>query len=187
MMVYANPQVGGGAVEHIFSQKNDAGGAPYSQTFISANADATNTYSSGSIAFGGYSGSNAGITATIDGNWHNFTGVRNSANYAIYTDGVLIDNAPQSNQDLTMSPARYLALGSRGNGTTESYRNSIAFAFAWNRTLSADEVAAVNDDPFLLFIARSLPRIYFAPAAAVSSLPKISTIVRQAAKRASTF
>ena len=176
LMVCANPAAGSGAVQHLIAQKNDAGGAPYSQCFISSNADNTNTYSSGGVTFGTYGKEPGGVTSSsmvskasvCDGNFHVFAGVRrftsgSNSDHILYVDGVVGATSNLVNRDLIETPTRYLAIGSRGNGTTESFNDKIVFAYAWNRALSDAEVAQVSENPWQLFQPR---RIYIPTATA---------------------
>lgn len=166
MAVLANPSTGTGAVEHLFSQKNDAGGSPYGQAVLLANSKINASYIDGGIAFFTYSadqtsiqwGSVLGGDSLIDGKFHWFFGVRKSGILSFYWDGKRITPAIESNQgtvrDICQNPnSRYTALGSRGNGTTEGYPRNIAGAYSWNRALTATEISSLYTSPYQ-FITR---------------------------------
>jgi hypothetical protein len=155
LCLLANPAVaGGGAVEHGLAQKNDAAGAPYAQATLLFHANATAGYVSGSVSFFTYSSSSAGIAATgkIDGNWHLWTGTRRGTTFSLYRDAELIASATDVVRNISQA-SRYLAIGSRGNGTTEAYRDGAAFAFGSNRALSASEIATLASNPWQIFKA----------------------------------
>lgn len=153
LCLLANPAVaGGGAVEHGLAQKNDAAGAPYAQATLLFHANATAGYVSGSVSFFTYSSASAGIAATgkIDGNWHLWTGTRRGATFSLYRDAELIVSATDVVRNISQA-SRYLAIGSRGNGTTEAYRDGAAFALGANRALSASEIATLASNPWQIF------------------------------------
>lgn len=147
ILVVANPSASG-TVGHMFAQKNDAAGSPFAQMALLSNADSTASASSGSVSFFTFNGSPYGASAAgaIDGDYHVWVGVRNGAFLAIYKDGVLL--AFVSGAAVNINQAnRFMAVGSRGNGTTEAFGRDVLTAAAWNRALSSDEIAALGSIP----------------------------------------
>lgn len=175
MMVCADPEAaGGGAVEHVFAQKNDAGGSPYAQAILAAHADSTAAYSSGRFSFFVYNGGTsigASAASLCDGLPHQWTGVRSGTTYTLYKDGDVAATNTGSAVAITQNPSRYLALGSRGNGTTEAYRDRLYYAFAWNRALTQAEISTIYSDPYSLFNKRKAKTVvYFGGAGAGTNL-----------------
>lgn len=151
--VYANPAASGSAVEHVFAQKNDAAGSPFAQCALLAHADAGAGFSSGSFSFFTFNGgSSAGAAASgvCDGDYHWWKGIRRGNQHELYKDDVLIATSSSAARGITQSATRYTAIGSRGNGTTESYTRQAVAACAWNRALSIGEVAS---NPWKLWTA----------------------------------
>ena len=151
MMVYANPAAGGGATQSLFAQKNDAAGAPYAQTGIYANAVSGGSYGSGSLEFLIYNGgpTYADLPGVIDGNWHLFAAVRKGITLTLYSDAT---STSSSLSALSISQAgRYLAIGSQGNTTVSASSAQIGYAYAWNRALSAAEIAGISANPWQIF------------------------------------
>lgn len=154
-VVLANPSASGsGAVEHALAQKNDAGGTPFAQAFIGFHSNEDAAYSSGGAVFFTYNGTDtATYTAdACDGAWHLWAGVRLGTVHALYRDGVVLSTNTSTVRAITQaSPSRYVAIGSRGNGTTESYRNSAAMAAMFNRALSTQELISLTRNPWQIF------------------------------------
>jgi Concanavalin A-like lectin/glucanases superfamily len=156
VIAYANPAATGTDTEHILVQKNDAGGSPFAQMLLGSQATSTNGYANGSFAFYTFNGSAVGIAASgvCDGNYHVWMGVRQGASHTLYKDGVAIASGSFTALNILQgSPARYLALGSRGNGSTQSYPRQIAMAAGFNRALSAMEILSISRSPWQLFLA----------------------------------
>lgn len=162
LLVVANPAAAGDGtnLEHILAQKNDAAGTPYAQSAFLAHATALSAYASGNFAFFTYSGVGVAAVAAgaCDGAYHVWIGTRIGTTSALYKDGVLIASSVDTVQQITQSGSqRYMAVGSRGNGTTQSYRNNAAAAFGWNRGLSQNEISALSisiQSPWQLFNPR---------------------------------
>lgn len=148
LLVIANPAAaGGGGPEHIFAQKNDAAGAPYAQAAMFAHTNAGGAYSSGHFTFFTYAGLSisADASGACDSAYHVWIGTRVGTTVSLYKDGLLIASNSGAVQAIIQAGSqRYMAVGSRGNGTTESYRNQTAAAFGWNRGLSAREVLDIS-------------------------------------------
>lgn len=141
LLVVANPSAGS-TVGHMLAQKNDAGGAPFAQTALLANSDAAAVASSGSVAFFTYATIDSGVAAAglADGEYHVFVGRRQSTNHSIWRDGT--QAATTSLAVRTISQAdRWMAVGSRGNGTAEAFGQQILLALGWNRALSDEEIS----------------------------------------------
>ena len=163
LLIFANPNGSGAGPEHMLAQKNDAGGSPFAQCALFANAGSNAAYVAGSVCFFTYNNTNIGVTAAgaCDGKWHVFVGVRRGYNHEIWRDGILLNAV--SNAPLQITQAnRYTAIGSRGNGTTESYTKDAALAWAWNRALKASEIAELSANPWQLF----QPRTQYIPVSA---------------------
>lgn len=174
LAVYANPAASGSAVEHIFAQKNDAGGAPYAQSAILAHANSSAGFSSGAVSFFTYNGAGAdagvSVAGAADGKYHWWVGVRRGSVHELYKDGVLIGTFTKSPVAITQAgTTRYTAIGSRGNGNTESYTKQAALAAGWNRALSPAETGG---NPWQLFEAQApLLFVASAPASGVTASP----------------
>jgi hypothetical protein len=160
----ANPSAAGsGAVEHLFAQKNDAGGAPYCQTGLLAHYFGGG-YGSGGIVFLTYGSApvECVTTGVMDGGYHMWVCRRVGTSYRLFKDGVSIASTTATAINILQSPTRYTAIGSRGNGTTESYRDSTVMAASWNRALTDNEVVQLTSNYWSLFKAPT--RFYFAPS-----------------------
>lgn len=154
-IILANPAASGsGAVEHALAQKNDAGGTPFTQAIIGFHADQLASYLSGSATFFTYNGdvTSAYSAAACDGAWHLWAGVRSGTVHTLYRDGVALSTNTGTVRTITQaSPSRYVAIGSRGNGSTESYQNSAAMAAMFNRALSTQELLNLTRNPWQIF------------------------------------
>lgn len=162
LMVVANPAAAGDGTntEHVLSQKNDAAGAPYAQAIFQAHANALGAYASGNFSFFTYAGTGVAAVAAgaCDGAYHVWVGTRIGTTSTLYKDGVSIASSVDAVQQIIQAGSqRYMAVGSRGNGTTQSYRNNAAAAFGWNRGLSQSEISALSisiQSPWQLFNPR---------------------------------
>lgn len=145
MLVVADPAAtGAGSAEHVFDQKNDAAGAPYAQAGLLAHSGARGAYTSGAFSFFTYRSTDSEVSAAgaCDGLEHVWIGVRRAGTLYLYKDGVLLASGAGFNGSLNISQAsRYTAVGSAGNATAGAYRNKASMARAWNRALSAAEIA----------------------------------------------
>lgn len=157
MLVVANPAASG-TVGHVYAQKNDAGGGAFSQTAMMAHSNNAGITSSGAFAFLTYSTANTGLSVAsmCDGNWHTYLGVRRGTVLELYRDGVLAGSASGTARAITQTPARYTAIGSRGNGTTESFPDDVMLAAGWNRALSFAEAEEITRRPQQLFSDRRI-------------------------------
>jgi len=147
ILVVANPSASG-TVGHMLAQKNDAAGSPFAQMALLANASSTGAASSGSVCFFTFNGASYGVAAAgvIDGDYHVWIGVRRLTTFEIYKDGVILNAGPGVAININQAN-RFMAVGSRGNGTTEAFGQDVLTAAAWNRALSADEIAALGTIP----------------------------------------
>ena len=178
MVVIADP-VNAGAEQHIFAQKNDAGGSPFNQVAMLANSNGGGGLS-GAFCLLVYSasGGNAvavSASANLDGNFHVWAGVRRGTNIFLYRDGRQIATASAAGGAITQSPARRTAIGSRGNGTTAGYDRSATFAASFNRALSDAEIKSLSDNPWQIF--QPVNRPIFVPTSAVISISRPSADV----------
>ena len=167
------------AAQHMFSQKNDSGGSPFSQVVLSSNANDRNQWESGSVAFFTFSGDTSAVAAAgaADGGMHVYVGVRRGTTHELWRDGVLLASASLTVRSVLMSN-RYLAIGSRGNGSTESYTSSVLFAGALNRALGPDEVRPLRrpTDVFGAVFAPIEQRIWVPASASAPTLLTASAI-----------
>lgn len=143
-LIVANPATSGsGAVQHIFSHKNDAGGAPYGQFIFAAHMNpSSGAYASGNATFFTYSSTAVGVAAAgaTDGEMHVW-GIRRKGNdHYLFKDGIQLATVNNFARDVVQGTTRYTAIGSRGNGTTEGYDRDAAFVQGWDRALSDDEI-----------------------------------------------
>ena len=154
LILLANPSAtgNGSASEHALCHKNDAAGAPYAQALLSFHSNVSNGYASGAACFFTYSAaaSSASAAGACDGNWHMWFGVRRGTSHELYKDTALIAQANNTVRNLSQA-GRYTAIGSRGNGSTESYRDQAAFAHILNRALTANEIASISSNPWQIF------------------------------------
>lgn len=167
--VLAKADVYNTAMEHLFAQKNDAGGAPYSQASLLIHGNgATGAATSGMVSFLTYStlNTNANIAGAVRvGEWALYGGRRSGSTVSALAD-LSSASASGTIRDIA-NGSRRTAIGSRGNGTTESYRGEVAFAAAWNRALSDAEWKALADNPWQLFEPEELPVLVALGAGAV--------------------
>lgn len=142
LLVVANPANGGGTVEHLFAQKNDAGGSPYSQAALLSNASTDATYQAGGVCFFTYSSVHASAAAAsvANGTWRVLIGIRRGTTHELWVDGVLSATSVTTALKITQA-SRYTAIGSRGNGTTEASKSKKLCAAGWDRALSREEAA----------------------------------------------
>jgi len=185
MLVVANPESGGGAVEHMLAQKNDAAGSPFAQALIGANAASNASYSAGSACFFTFNAGTAAAAAAagvVDGEMHVWVGVRRLtttagiSSHELWRDGVLLASSSASTRGITQSATRWMAVGSRGNGTTEAFRRQAVYAAGWDRALTQVELLAFrspNHCHALLFAPR---RIFVPVSAAPSGAPTLSDL-----------
>lgn len=154
-LLLANPVASGsGAIEHGLVQKNDAGGAPHSQANIMFHCGTNFVYSNGAASFLTYNSTAVGATATgaIDGLWHLWVGVRSGTIHRLYKDGVLVASNSSTIRNILLSGSpRYVEVGSRGNGTTEAYRDHAALAAMFNSALSPEQIGSLALNPAQLF------------------------------------
>jgi len=156
LLAFCDP-VNSGVVEHVFCQKNDAGGSPFAQATLVANSSAGGGATTGSFEFFCYNASIGSLQVSaftpLDGKYHMFVGRRNGSEMTLWVDGLLVaTTSVGGTMAITQSGVpRYLAIGSRGNGTTESYTQSVVTAQAWNRALSAAEIASISENPWQIF------------------------------------
>lgn len=155
MVVLANPAASNDNIEHIFCQKNDAAGAPYSQCLLAANSTFGASALSGSFAFFTYANTFSAVAAegAVDGDWHVFIGVRRGTSHELYRDGALVASAGLTVKNISQA-SRYTAIGSRGNGTTESYARDVACAYGFDRALSVSEIKSISENPWQVFRPR---------------------------------
>ena len=113
------------------------------------------TYTPGAFSFFTYSGAPATASAAglVDGEWHVFVGVRRGTSHELYRDGVLAASTTASVYNISQA-SRYTAIGSRGNGTTESYSRDTACAYGFDRALSVPEVKSISENPWQVFRPR---------------------------------
>lgn len=146
-----------GTLEHIFAQKNDAGGSPFTQVAFFANGSAGGGDQSGSFTFFTYPNSGSGadsieVTSILDGQFHTWTGRRQGVVLTLFRDKVQVGQTTASAAlNILQSPSRYTAVGSAGNSSTASHKGRVAFARAWNRALSDDEIRQHSDNPYQIF------------------------------------
>ena len=164
-VAFANPSAGAG-VQHILAQKNDAGGSPFAQTALCANSTASGVSSAGEFALLTFNSTASGVSAVgaVDGKWHLWVGVRRGTSHEIYKDGILLASASATAKNISQA-SRYTAIGSRGNGTTESFDKNVAMAAGFNRALLPNEISNLN------------PWKIFAPVSRAIWVPTSSAVV----------
>lgn len=152
-------------------------GATLPVAYLSFNGTDTDTNSSGRLAFyvndGAHRGVNTNSTSVINGNWHMFAVVRRRAVYEIYVDGLSYavttatggGTASIYNRNCNLHVGGYESTGYGLNG------RSLAFAAAYARAPSAEEIALLSRNPWQLFAPK---RIWVPITAAGSSLPTLS-------------
>lgn len=143
-LIVANPAASGsGAVQHIFSHKNDAGGSPFGQFVFAAHMNpSSGAYASGNATFFTYASTSVGVASAgaTDGEMHVW-GIRRRGNdHYLFKDGVQLATTNNFARDVVQTTTRYTAIGSRGNGTTEGYDRDVAFVQGWDRALTDAEI-----------------------------------------------
>lgn len=183
MFAFANPA--SGSIGHMFVQKNDAGGSPFAQAGLLSNSASNASSSAGSFAFftfnSGSGSSGVAISSTVDGNFHLFGGVREGSNHTAWVDGT------SSSSSLTAvdisDGLRRVAIGSRGNGTTEAMDGDVPWAAAWNRALTPQEVHSIRLRPWQLFA----PQMLFSRAPATSATATLDAAIQTARSATATL
>lgn len=172
MLSVGNPVASASSVNHMLAQKNDAAGTPFAQAALLANSRLA-VVSSGDFELFTYNnGNNSTITATgvVDGNWHAFAGVRSGTTHSIFVDGRLNNSSTLTAQNISQA-GRYTAVGSRGNGTTESFVNDISCALMWNRALTNAEIQSISANPYqILMPAQAIAVNTLAGSASLAAL-----------------
>lgn len=153
LVALANPS-SGSTPQHIFAQKNDAGGSPFAQCALIANAGNNGLGSSGNFSFLTYNTVSSGVASAggtaVDGNWHLWAAVRRGTSHELYRDGILIASSSLTVRSISQA-SRYTAIGSRGNGTTEGYSRNVSMAAGFNRALLPSEIATISANPWQVF------------------------------------
>ena len=154
MAVLANPaSSSAGVVEHLFAQKNDAGGSPYAQACLMAHSADDFSHAGGSVAFITYSSTVSGVAypALCDGKYHLFMGKRYGTVMQMHIDGVPLTPVGRTLLGITQASSRYVGVGCAGNQSTNGARDGSAFAAMWNRALSDAEAASIAANPWQIF------------------------------------
>mgnify|MGYP000119579713 CR=1 FL=1 len=143
-LIVANPAASGsGAVQHIFSHKNDAGGSPFGQFVFAAHMNpSSGAYASGNATFFTYASTSVSVASAgaTDGEMHVW-GIRRKGNdHYLFKDGIQLATTNNFARDVVQTTTRYTAIGSRGNGTTEGYDRDVAFVQGWDRALTDAEI-----------------------------------------------
>jgi hypothetical protein len=152
ILVCANP-ISEDTKRALFSQKNDALGSPYTQTWFAVNADASDNSSQNKISMNIYSGAGYGAYGnyTFDGNFHTFVGLRKNALFSIYVDLQnlsLTTNYVEGNRTMWKVGLK-TAIGSMaGTYTGTQFNRTIKYAYAWNRDLTPTEIKKLYEDPY---------------------------------------
>ena len=171
--VLANPgATGDGQIEHMFAQKNDAGGSPFAQAFLGAHAQSAGAYLSGSVAFFTFAGSNSGVSSAgaTDGAFHVWVGRRRGTTHEIIKDGVVIGTSVSTVRTITQASTRFVAIGSRGNGTSQGYRNEAVWAAGWDRAVDDAELQDMLGSRIWQLFA---PRTQYIPTASGVLVPTL--------------
>ena len=169
ILILSNP-ASKAANEHMLAQKNDAGGSPFSQTALIANQNELGTTTPGAVCFFTFNSSDSGVTATgaTTGGFHVWVGRRQGSEHSIWRDGVRLNAATRTVRAIIQAGnTRRLAIGSRGNGTTESFAGDAQYAHGWNRALSDAEILQIGASPWKLIEQPARPLWAPAPVATV--------------------
>lgn len=176
IMAYANPASAAVTnLQHVLSQKNDAAGSPFGQAGLWAHANDAGVFATGRFCFATFSTSNtyAGTASLVtDGEFHLWTGVRRGTTHELWMDNRLLATVTGTVRDIHAPSyaTRYTAVGSRGNGATESFPDSVNVAAMFDAALSAAEIAELAADangPNGLFAPR-LHTLYWDDGAAAA-------------------
>jgi hypothetical protein len=166
IFAYIDP-VSEAASRTIYSQKNDALGAPYTQVGLYVNTTDFST-STGRLSLSGYSGTGWGAesdTSAIDGAAHLFMAVRRGGLVYLYRDGVPLSLTRRGTQTTVVYRAGQLtALGADANTTNTPYNRIIPLAGSLNIGLTDAEAKDFADNPWQLF--RAPERRILVPASA---------------------
>ena len=176
MIVRANPFAGGGAVEHMFAQKNDGQGSPYEQVMMSANS-ASGSYQPGYVLFYIYNAGASYVSAPsgVDGANHTFIGSRVGSLMSLYRDGGLLASSSPTLRSIYTTD-QYTALGSRGNGTTEGFGRDISFALMFDDGFGDDEAAIFSENPYQILKKRKTYFLFPESGEAPASTNKLTTV-----------
>ena len=176
-LIVANPAASGsGAVQHIFSHKNDAGGSPFGQFVFAAHMNpSSGAYASGNATFFTYASTSVGVASAgaTDGEMHVW-GIRRSGNdHYLFKDGVQLATTNNFARDVVQTTTRYTAIGSRGNGTTEGYDRDVAFVQGWDRALTDTEI--LERSRSILSVYRAFaPQTIWVPVSAGGGSPDVT-------------
>lgn len=145
--------------EHLVFQKNDAAGSPYAQAGLMIHNNGSGTPQANSFCFFQYDGSAAPTPyisgGVVPGTWQLFGGIRRGAT-GIVKVGTVSGSASGTKVDFSNGSRRF-AIGSRGNGTTESFTGKVALTAVWDRALTDAEWASFVANPWQLFAPEKRP------------------------------
>ena len=99
---------------------------------------------------GGWIGSpQASASAVWDGNWHHVAGTFDGSQIKLYLDGVQVDGATSTLQDIYYSGTGGLFIGSYYNGSWLAFSGEIDEVGIWDVALTADDIAALASPTYV--------------------------------------
>lgn len=107
-----------------------------------------------------------------DSNWHQWCGTRSGTTLSIYRDGVPNASNTFTVRDITGATPT-AGIGQMFPDNTLWFSGVVAYLLAWNRALSAAEVAWLYAEPYAMIQAPQMPVFYSIPAGG-SSIAAIS-------------
>ena len=179
IIAFSNPPaVSGGSSQHIFAQKNDAGGSPFAQVQLAAHYNfSTGVHEQGKFTFAIYHPTANQIAETpfaIDGNWHMWSGVRSGTTMTLSRDDEVLSSTTSTVRSILQASPRYLALGGQGNTTASSLTEGIGCSFAFNRALSYAELKSLYKNPWQIF-EPEVERIWISDYIATGGLTQVQS------------
>lgn len=140
--------------EHCIAQKNDGQGSPFEQVALFANTAlaVSKREDSGSTHFN-FEGSPSAVQIpnSLNGDFSVLIGRRKSSVMFFDIDGVLSTSSSVTLRKV-YTPDQYTALGSRGNGSTQSFDQIILVGAMWDRALTNAETYEFARNPYQFLI-----------------------------------
>jgi hypothetical protein len=142
----------------LYTQKNDALGAPYSQIGLYVNTSDFNSAVAGYLSVSGYSGSSFGAESVgaVDGAMRLYMAVRRAGVFYLYRDGVLLTTVGRGAAATTIYAAGQLTGVGHSAGTgSNPYSRVLPFAGSLNYGMTDSDAAEFFANPWQLFKPKS--------------------------------
>jgi len=129
------------------------------------NCSVRSTITSGSFCFktDNMAATVADVAGAVDGGYHLFAGRRRGTEHNAWVDGVSRTTVTGTVRDVYDTSTDF-GIGQRANDAADriATTTNIVLAAAWNRALSNMEMRALGRDPFVMFRARDVERLWAA-------------------------